>query len=87
MSYHVCRCTGCECIQSNPRYRHWIRLNTTRVHGARLGGAILTAEPVERPISLADLLPYAPREDRADIECSNYYDQAPQARINYPEVN
>lgn len=61
------------------------RLHTT-VHGARLGGAVLTAAPVERPIALVDLLPYAPREDRADIECSSYYDHKPQARINYPEV-
>lgn len=59
------------------------KLLPTTVHSARTGGAVLTAELVERPIALADLLPYAPREDRADIECSNYYDSKPQARIGY----
>lgn len=55
------------------------------VHGARLGGGATNTLPadVQAP-SLADLLPYAPRVDRADFSAWTCNDTCPQQRINYP---
>jgi len=52
------------------------------VLSARLGGAATKAAPTDGP-SLEDLLPYAPRVDRADFQAYTVDDTCPQQRINY----
>ena len=52
------------------------------VKSARVGGGAATPQPHDGP-SLADLLPYAPRVDRADFSAWTVDDTCPQLRINY----
>lgn len=48
----------------------------------RLGGGVTRQHALTGP-SLEDILPYAPRVDRADLVFDNN-DWCPQLRINYP---
>lgn len=48
-----------------------------------LGGGVTNTRPLTGP-SLEDIMPYAPRIDRADLAFDNN-DWCPQLRINYPD--
>lgn len=56
---------------------------TAVVHGPRLGGGATGTLP-DNCIALADLLPYAPPVDRADL-VFDVNDTAPQCRTGYDD--
>lgn len=52
------------------------------VLSARLGGGATNTATIVGP-SLEDILPYAPRVDRADFQAWTVDDTCPQLRVNY----
>lgn len=58
------------------------KLTPAIVKSARVGGAAAKSHGHDGP-ALEDLLPYAPRVDRADFSAWTVDDTCPQLRINY----
>lgn len=76
-------------MQEHDRFKSWQRTTANSkvtpadAKSATLGGAAVRKISVDGP-SLADILPYAPRVDRADM-IFDQNDWCPQLRINYSD--